>query len=146
MEKKKKFVESGQLVSFSDYAKVLKLDDHRYYKYVSGLGFKGVDFMLIDPIGGLFLIELKNYIDCSSQPSDEESASIFYQKCEDTLHLLEIIYAYYMKKWWVRVLVLRCKLRFLLHREDKIWIDAYSLYKEGKVVLLGDFQFAREEH
>ena len=143
-QKENIFIESGHVVDFGNEARVIKLDDHRYYSYVSGRGYKGVDFIVLDPMAGLILIELKNYIDAYNQPSESESASIFYQKCEDTLHLLEIIHAYFIKKWWVRILVYKWKLHFLLNKDDWIWLDAYDMYQAGKVVMIGDFQLMQE--
>ena len=39
------FTESGLCFTFSKRWKVLKYDEHRFYRYLSGSGFKGVDFI-----------------------------------------------------------------------------------------------------
>ena len=55
------YKESGLLFTFPDNWWVIKLDEHRFYRYVSGRGYKGVDFIIIDDSGKLLLIEVKNY-------------------------------------------------------------------------------------
>ena len=40
---------------------MIKLDEHRFYSYVSGRGFKGVDFIGLSYEGKLLLLEVKNY-------------------------------------------------------------------------------------
>lgn len=126
------------MVSYSKDSKVIKLDNHRFYNYIKGRGFKSVDFLVIDS-GILFLIELKNYINPRTIPSHELIASIFYQKCEDSLHLIEIVYKYYNRKWWYKLLVVKLHLTYLLSDETKILLEAHQLYRLQKVILLGNF-------
>ena len=57
------FIESGLTFSFSKRWKVLKYDKHRFYRYLSGSGFKGVDFIGVLDEKQLVLIEVKNYKD-----------------------------------------------------------------------------------
>lgn len=137
MVKNQKFREGSQNVFFDQFDRVIKLDQHRFYRYVSGRGFKGVDFLVLNPEIGIVLIELKNYIN-GHHPIEKEIASTFYQKCEDTLHLIEIVYKYYQKKWWIKILVNTFRFTFLLSKEDKFWIDAYQEYQVGRVLLLGN--------
>ncbi len=109
------FHESGLVFNFPEDWKVIKWDEHRFYGYVSGRGFKGVDFMvLLDD--GLHLMEVKNYRD--RRPQDGQHpfdlvmadpdfyAAIFLQKFADSFALIEIIEKYYLRKqffnWWSR--------------------------------------------
>ena len=109
------FHESGLTFNFPEDWKVIKWDEHRFYGYVSGRGFKGVDFMALRN-DGLHLIEVKNYRD--RRPQDGQHpfdlvmadpdfyAAIFLQKFADSFALIEIIEKYYLRKrffnWWSR--------------------------------------------
>lgn len=132
--------ESEIWIRFHPSAIVVKFDDHKFYKYLSGQGLKGVDFLVIDKLYGLFLIEIKNFRKRDTQPEEKDLSHNFYQKCEDTLHLIEIIYKVYQRKWWVKHLVNKLKMTFLLTEEDKTWIQAYQLYRKGKIILIGNYE------
>ena len=134
------FNESNSIIRFHESNTVIKFDNHKFYKYLSGQGLKGVDFLVIDDDYGLFLIELKNFQDKATQPGKEYLSQNFYQKCEDSLRLIEIIYKVYQRKWWVKLLVNKLKMTFLLTEDDKAWIEAYHLYRKGKVILLGNYE------
>ena len=54
--------ESGLVFTFPKNWVVKKYDEHRFYNYLSGLGFKGIDIIAITPERKLILIEVKNYI------------------------------------------------------------------------------------
>ncbi|NNE29048.1 MAG: hypothetical protein HKN16_05405, partial [Saprospiraceae bacterium] len=55
------FSESGLQFQFSNDWTVIKYDDHKFFRYLSGEGLKGVDFLGFTSEGGLFLMEVKNY-------------------------------------------------------------------------------------
>jgi len=109
------FHESGLVFNFPENWKVIKWDEHRFYGYVSGRGFKGVDFMALRN-DELHLMEVKNYRD--RRPQDGQHpfdlvmadpdfyAAIFLQKFADSFSLIEIIEKYYLRKrfffWWSR--------------------------------------------
>ena len=109
------FWESGLVFNFPVDWKVIKWDEHRFYGYVSGRGFKGVDFMGLRE-EELYLIEVKNYQDRrpdnGQHPFDlvlsdpDFYAEIFLQKFADSFALIEIIEKYYLRKrffnWWSR--------------------------------------------
>lgn len=107
------FRESGLNFNFPVGWKVIKWDEHRFFGYVSGRGFKGVDFMaLCDE--KLYLIEVKNYQDRrlkdGEHPFDliladaDFYAQVFLQKFTDSISLIRIIEKYYLRKrffkWW----------------------------------------------
>lgn len=108
-----KFKESGLTFNFPFDWKVIKWDEHRFFGYVSGRGFKGVDFMALRE-EELYLIEIKNYQD--RRLKDEEHpfdlvlvdtdfyAEIFLQKFTDSIALIGIVEKYYLRKrlfkWW----------------------------------------------
>jgi len=93
--------------------KVIKWDEHRFFGYVSGRGFKGVDFMALRN-EELYLMEVKNYRD--RRPQDEQHpfdlvladsdfyGEIFLQKFTDSFALIEIIKKYYLRDFifWTR--------------------------------------------
>ena len=132
------FKEGRQIVKFGQHCKVIKLDNHRYYRYVSGRGFKGVDFLVMDA-NLIFLIELKDYRN-GTHPSQNDIAAIFYEKCEDTLRLIEIIHKVLMRRWLIRFAI-RYQLTYLISSESSFWLKASELALEGRVVLLGNFEF-----
>ncbi len=108
----KTFRESGLIFTFPENWTVVKLDEHRFYSYVSGRGYKGVDFIAIDGTGRLILLEVKNYRD--RYPKDGvrpvaallESPSLYahnyLRKFEDSFSLIRIVHQYYQRKFWVR--------------------------------------------
>jgi hypothetical protein len=90
---------------------VHKYDEHRFYRYLSGSGLKGVDFIAIHQ-GELILIEVKNYVTRSKKENYDPMEPLlinpalyvkrYLRKFEDTLQLLDIIDRYYNRKWWYR--------------------------------------------
>ena len=101
------FWESGLVFIFPTDWKVIKWDEHRFFGYVSGRGFKGVDFMGLRE-EELYLIEVKNYQDRRPEngqhPFDlvlsdpDFYGEIFLQKFTDSFDLIEIIEKYYLRK------------------------------------------------
>ncbi len=146
----KAFTESGLAFSFSDRWKVLKYDEHRFYRYLSGSGFKGVDFIGILDEKQLALIEVKNYKDRysldESDPTEEliadsgAYAEKYAQKFQDTFQLIGIIRKYYKRRWWfktLRKLILQHIPRRLLLRFDwGFWNIVIQLIDEKKEKVL----------
>lgn len=116
---------------------VIKLDEHPFYKYFSGQGFKAVDFLLLEK-DQLYLIEVKNYsyYPGTIRPSEKDLHQQFLEKCEDTLHLLDNFYEFMQKSFIRRVLVQKWKWYFIGHPEWKDWLAAYHVYQLGNVVCL----------
>ena len=104
------FEESDLNFAFPEDWVVKKFDETRFFKHLSGVGFKGVDFIIITPEPQLILIEVKNYID--RWPTDnlnpteilgndlERFSKIIIKKFEDSFRLVGIIEKYYKRKWW----------------------------------------------
>lgn len=107
MSKSNFFEESELLFEFPSSWNVIRWDAHRFYGYVSGSGFKGVDFMAIHE-GMLYLIEVKNYSDRLLQDEEQpidlllasplKYAAVFLQKFEDSFDLIQIIQKYFLRK------------------------------------------------
>lgn len=129
------FVERGLNVHFTDDWQVVKLDEHRYYKTLSGRGFKGVDFLAFHKQEGLYLIELKNYSDTNSD-IPENLIDVMVEKQEDTLLLLTIINKYYCRQWSYR-LIHFLGWRKLYKVEWLLWTDMYAAIESGRYTFLG---------
>lgn len=122
-----KYKESDLNISFDPSWRVKKFDASRYFKLLSGLGLKGVDFIALDKSGQLFLIEVKNYKKRLKSPVDPDISDLigkspnlknhFVQKVEDSCQLLEVIYKYLNRKWFYRLMF---KYR---HTIPKAWIE-----------------------
>lgn len=110
----KTFSESSLQFQFADRWKALHFDQHRFYRYLSGQGLKGVDFLAVDWLEEeLLLMEVKNF-DPGDWAGDsptmqlvleapEEYAQKIMEKFADSLRLCQIIYDYYQRKWWYPV-------------------------------------------
>jgi len=116
---------------------VIKFDEHRYYKTFSGQGFKGVDYLLVT-WEALYLIEIKNFSQhASSRAFAQKELNIqFYQKCEDSLIILEKFYEFLQRGFWTRIFILKYGWYFTGQREWKYWLKAYRLYQQGKVHMI----------
>ena len=60
-QKNQVFEESDLVFHFNQDWVVRKYDEHRFYKTISGLGMKGVDFIGIFKAEQVVFIEIKNY-------------------------------------------------------------------------------------
>jgi len=141
-----KFIESGLTFSFSKRWNVLKYDEHRFYRYLSGSGFKGVDFIGILDEKQFALIEVKNYKDRYILDKFDPTEGLindpvayakkYAQKFNDTFQLIGIIRKYYKRKWWfrnTRKLLLRIiPKRVLLQFDWGFWNIVIQLIDEKK--------------
>ncbi|MDF1694414.1 MAG: hypothetical protein P1U56_01190 [Saprospiraceae bacterium] len=134
-KKKNKFIEREVEVNFDDEWKVIKLDEHRYYKRVSGYGVSGVDFLAIHPIFGVVLIEMKNYTKGKSSIPNKID-HVMSNKQNDTIRLINIIYKYYQRQRYFRVLQW-LNLDYLYPEEWKIWIQAKKHIDNNNYFFLG---------
>ncbi len=109
----KTFEESGWQFQFEDHWEVLPYDKHRYYRYLSGYGLKGIDFLAWSHAAQrLFLLEVKNFAPQEwNGPSPNMAlvledpaayADEMIEKFEDSLRLFQIIHQYLARKWWYR--------------------------------------------
>ena len=103
------FEESSLLFTFSDAWNVRPFDDHRYYRWVSGLGFRGVDFIGLYQ-GKLVLMEVKNYrrregmSEADAFQAVREAPETFalkmVGKVEDSLRIVQAVNGSYRRRWW----------------------------------------------
>ena len=143
------FSESEIRFKFPDDWFVFKYDEHRFYRYLSGEGLKGVDFIAIHQ-ERLILIEVKsyairfkkeNYDPMSELLSDPSSyAKKYLRKFEDTFRLLDIIDQYYNRKWWYRKLFQPLKSyfsqKYILKTETGFWSKAIEILKKEEAIKL----------
>lgn len=93
---------------------VIKYDQHKFFRYLSGDGLKGVDFIGIDDSDDLFLMEVKHYRNVNLadgiHPAREviKNPDAVVEECigklNDSLRLIEVIQKYHLRKWWFRLL------------------------------------------
>lgn len=143
------FSESELHFKFPESWIVYKYDNHRFYRYLSGSGLKGVDFIAIHQ-DQLFLIEVKNYairfIHKDYDPMDallaDPSAYIdkYFRKFDDTLRLIDVIDRYYKRKWWYRKLFQPFKSYFsetrIIKNETGFWSKAIEIMQKKQGVNL----------
>ena len=106
------FHESGLQFDFGPGWVVRKYDEHAYFRSLSGMGLKGVDFIAIRQGRELVFIEVKNYrtrynaemdrtFEVSVKPAAELAAEL-KRKSEDTLLAMDAVLQYYHRSWWYR--------------------------------------------
>lgn len=115
------FTESGLKFTFNKDWVVKKYDSHRYYKGLSGMGLKGIDFIALNLRENLVaFFEVKNYrtrfhqntgepILPEPKPADALAHSLS-AKVSDTLLALDAIITYYRKSFlyrWLQPLYLK---------------------------------------
>ena len=109
----KTFEESGWQFQFADHWEVIPYDRHRYYRYLSGHGLKGIDFLAWNRREDrLLLLEVKNFAPQDWEgPSPnmtrvlanpEAYAERMIEKFRDSLRLFEIIHRYRARQWGPR--------------------------------------------
>jgi len=127
----KRFTESGLDFTFNKDWVVKKYDSHRYYKGLSGVGLKGIDFIALNIEENLAVFfEVKNY---RTRYRVENSEPIYpnpkapdilgqalSEKVKDTLLAIDAITTYYQKSFLYR-LFLPLILRLPLYRPDRFF-------------------------
>jgi len=106
------FVESGLEFNFGPGWVVKKYDEHTYFRALSGMGLKGVDFVAIREGREVVFIEVKNYktrynskMDQSFEVSVKPAADLALElkrKSEDTLLAMDAVIQYYFRSWWYK--------------------------------------------
>lgn len=106
------FKESGLTFKFGPGWVIKKYDEHAYFRSLSGMGLKGVDFIAIRQEKELVFIEVKNYrtrynadMDQSFEVVVKPTAELAYElkrKSEDTLLAIDAVLQYYRRSWWYR--------------------------------------------
>ncbi len=132
--------ESDLNIDFNLSWRLRRFDTSRYFKVLSGLGLKGVDFIAIDMEKKLYLIEVKNYKKRVKSPVAPDVSDLlgtnpalqdhFIKKIENSSQLLEVINKYMNRKWWYRLLF---KFRLSIstqigNKSDwSFWLDAFHI-------------------
>lgn len=131
------FTESDQTVSFPSDWWVIKLDEHRYYRRLSGQGLKAVDFLALHDDFGLMLIELKNY---HGRPVPADLGLTMEEKSADTARLIHIVNRYLQRKLYYRIFFSWLKWYRICDREWIFWYKAQQQIEKGNTVKLLDVQ------
>lgn len=141
------YSEGDLIFSFPLHWGVRPYDEHTYYRGLSGVGFKGVDFLLIDPGNEetspvLYFMEVKNYrtrttedgIFVATLKPPDQLAETIAQKYADTREAIHTVYRYYRRSWWFRQFE-PWLVRFQRYTHDRIfWTQAHHLVNEGQGV------------
>ncbi len=140
----KVYREGDLLFQFPDDWGVRAYDQHTYYRGLSGVGLKGVDFLLIDPSddGHLYFLEVKNYRTRISEDGTfvatpkppRQLATTISSKYEDTSRAIRAIYGYYRRRWWYRLLESWLQSSSSFRHDRVFWTRAQQLLEEGKAV------------
>ncbi|MEL6865901.1 MAG: hypothetical protein AAFP19_15860 [Bacteroidota bacterium] len=100
--------ESDLVFEFDEQWVVKAYDKHPYYRLMSGLGLKGVDFIGIYQNRFLVLFEVKNYRvrykDYEPEVDVENLQNTLHRKLEDTLMAIRVISRHLQNKWLFRQL------------------------------------------
>ncbi len=136
------WIEGRQKISFPSTWHCIKLDQHRYYKRISGRGIQCVDFLAVDPTWGLFLVEIKDYTQNANIPSIETHHNTLLTKKAGSIKLIHTVNAALRRQWYYRIIFLRLKWYRYCPAEWKTWHLAEEFIHENKVVVFGDFSAA----
>ena len=131
----RKFIEREVELLFDTDWEVIKLDEHRYYKSLSGQGLKAVDFIAVHMEMGIAFIELKNY----QQGKDSipvELDKVMKEKRDDSIRIITVINKYYQRQWYFKLLSW-IGWSALFPKEWKTWIDAQKHVDRGNYFFLG---------
>jgi hypothetical protein len=132
--------EGDQEIQIPSTWQVVKLDEHPYYRQASGkYSLKSMDYLILDPTWGVYLVELKDYDDISLNAADkEELATTLDQKAADTKTLIRSIAHMHMRKPYYRWLWAVPLLRSLLPQRSTVWLEAAEMIEAGKCITLYD--------
>ncbi len=129
------FTERDVEVIFDGEWDVIKLDKHKYYKRVSGLGISGVDFMAVHPEFGIALVEMKNYTKGKSSISVDLDIKM-KAKRDDSLRLINVVHKYFQRQLYFRVLNF-IGWKYLYPKEWNIWLQAKKHLDNDNYFFLG---------
>lgn len=140
--------ESGIQFSFGKRWAVRKYDTHTYYRGMSGLGMKGIDFIGVLDGRTVYLIEVKNFeripqlhLERTKDKLEGHSSYIilnFIEKVENTQEGIAAIDQYLSRKHYLKILFqlsLRWKYTtWLLRQERLFWMLVAHYIRCNKVV------------
>jgi len=132
------FHESELTFYFNRDWKVLRYDEHKYYRIVSGRSVSGVDFACITPDETLLLIEVKNFYQYNRSGLIDDTnrfAEEIKEKIVDTLDLITIIHKYHRRKWTFRIMIDLVRRFPKLHYDWWFWSKMYDLHLQPEKLL-----------
>lgn len=130
------FTESKYKFSFDDRWRILKYDDHPYYRIVSGRSFSGIDFAGIFDEDLLYLIEVKNFYQYDNDGEIAEVTNFILEMKEkilDTIDLINIIQKYHQRKWTYRLLINLVNRFPGLNTDWWFWTRMHKLVQAGSM-------------
>lgn len=135
----KTFSESNLEFQFPEYFGLRRFDTDRFYKKISGLGLKGVDFIFIDPRddGHLYLMEVKNYetritadgVFNSELKQIEDFSKTIAAKYWHSQRAIRVIQIFYERKWWYLLLRFMLKKSLQFQLDMVFWTKVFLLSK-----------------
>ena len=138
------FLEGDLRFQFPPHWGVRQYDQHMFYRGLSGLGLKGVDFLLIDPTDGgrLYFLEVKNYRTRTTEDGTfiatpkppRRLAKTVARKYVDTGRAVAAIYGYYRRQWWYRALESWLLQRSNFRYDRVFWTRVQAMLEEGTAV------------
>ena len=131
----RKYIEREVELMFDNEWKVVKFDEHRYYRQLSGYGLKAVDFLAIHVEMGVAFIEMKNYTNGRNSIPDQLDG-VMKEKRDDSIRLISIINKYYQRQWYFR-LIKKIGWQRLIPEEWKVWLLANQHVENGNYFFLG---------
>ena len=130
----KTFTESGFTFVFDNQWNVIKYDNHRFYKVLSGHYMSGVDFAGIRKEEA-YLIEIKNYKQYKSKAplkSTEEFIDEIKEKAKDSIRLITVINKYMNRKLLYRTFYSLVSKFNWLQPEWYFWTELHRITVEQK--------------
>ena len=147
----KSYKESGYEFQFDGDWNVIKYDDHRFYKILSGHDMSGVDFAGMKNRKEVYLIEIKNYNQYRgagiTKPINEFVDEIV-EKGRDSLQLITVIMKFMERKFWYRAFYSFVRRFTWLQPEWYFWTELYRMSiveKKAIFVLLIDADYDMNE-
>lgn len=130
--------ESGLTIRFSAECEVCKFDEHRFFRWLSGSGIKGVDFLVLCE-KELFLLEIKNFNQWKGKAIPEDLFEEIEGKKEGTLKVIRVVHSFFLRKWsyrlwkrWVYPMAVARKAfsewHFWTQALEKVETGCFSLY------------------
>lgn len=117
--------ESRMKICFDDPWRVVRFDRTPWFRYMTGHGLRGVDFLAIRE-GTVYFIELKNYAPyrpgvASVLPDPSTLIAGMELKMQDTMRMTGIVYRTLERHWMFRVFCQWSRRIPILRRWEKEW-------------------------
>jgi len=137
----KSFLESGYKFEFGSEWNMIKYDDHRFYKILSGHSMSGVDFAGIANDETAYLIEIKNFTQYKNEANEklvDELISEIVEKGIDSIQLIKVIKKYLERKFWYKALYNLVERFTWINPEWKFWTKLHdvSIVEKNAIFLL----------